>query len=70
MFVLALALSNGALGVLHGIDATPPRTVELAVLVLGSALATVTRYVALKTWVFTRRHRSHAQTPVTEGELS
>ncbi len=25
VFVLALALSNGALGVLHGIDATPPR---------------------------------------------
>jgi hypothetical protein len=41
--------------VLHGIDATPPRAVELAVLVLGSTLATVTRYVALKTWVFTRR---------------
>jgi putative flippase GtrA len=55
VFVLALALSNGALSVLHGIDASPPRAVELTVLVLGSALATVTRYVALKTWVFTRR---------------
>jgi len=55
VFVLALALSNGALGVLHGIDATPPRALELAVLVSGSALATVTRYVALKTWVFARR---------------
>ena len=70
VFVLALALSNGALEVLHGIDATPPRTVELTVLVLGSALATVTRYVALKTWVFARRHRTHAQTPVTEGAAS
>ena len=54
---------------LHGIDATPPRAVELAVLVTGSALATVTRYVALKTWVFTRRHRG-AQTVRAEGELS
>jgi putative flippase GtrA len=54
VFVLTLALSNGALGVLHGIDATPPRSVELAVLIAGSALATVTRYVALKTWVFAR----------------
>ena len=36
---------------------TPRRraAVELAVLVLGGALATVTRYVALKTWVFARR---------------
>lgn len=57
VFVLTLALSNGALGVLHGIDATPPRGVELAVLVLGGALATVTRYVALKTWVFARGRR-------------
>ena len=60
VFVLTLALSNGALGVLHGIDATPPRGVELAVLVAGSLLATVTRYVALKTWVFARRHRAAA----------
>ena len=36
VFVLALALSNGALLVLHGIDATPPRALELTVLVLGS----------------------------------
>ena len=61
VFVLTLALSNGALLVLHGIDATPPRALELAVLVAGSLLATVTRYVALKTWVFARRHRSHAR---------
>jgi len=63
VFVLTLALSNGALSVLHGIDATPPRGVELAVLVLGSALATVTRYVALKTWVFAHRRRAAAAHP-------
>ncbi len=59
VFLLTLALSSGALGVLHGIDATPPRAVELTVLVLASAGATVTRYVALKTWVFTRRRHRH-----------
>jgi putative flippase GtrA len=59
VFVLTLALSNGALSVLHGIDAAPPRWLELAVLVAGSALATATRYVAMKTWVFARRgHRA------------
>ena len=60
VFVLTLALSNGALSVLHEIDARPSRAAELAVLVAGSALATVTRYVAMKTWVFARRHRSEA----------
>jgi putative flippase GtrA len=58
VFVLTLALSNGALSVLHEINAHPARAAELAVLVAGSALATVTRYVALKTWVFARRNRS------------
>ena len=52
VFVLTLALTSGALRVLHGIDATPPRAVELAVLVVARIAATVTRYVALRTWVF------------------
>ena len=52
VFVLALVLSSGALSVLHGIDPSPPRAVELAALVAGSALATAARYVALKAWVF------------------
>ena len=47
--MLTLALTNGALAVLHGLDAAPPRAVELAVLVAASADATVTRYVALRT---------------------
>jgi putative flippase GtrA len=63
VFVVTLALSNGALGVLHGIDATPPRGLELTVLVAGSLIATVTRYVVLKTWVFARRHREAAAQP-------
>jgi glycosyltransferase involved in cell wall biosynthesis len=61
VFALTLALSNGALMVLHEIDPSPPRSLELFVLVLGSLLATVLRYVALKTWVFARRHRQAAR---------
>jgi putative flippase GtrA len=57
VFVLTLALTNGALAVLHGVDATPVRGVELGVLVAASLVATVTRYVALKTWVFARYGR-------------
>jgi putative flippase GtrA len=60
VFVLTLALTNGALAVLHGLDASPARAVELAVLVAASLVATVTRYVALKTWVFARRRRRPA----------
>jgi putative flippase GtrA len=61
VFVLTLALTSGALAVLHGLDATPPRAVELAVLVAAGITATVTRYVALRTWVFTRAHRIHLE---------
>ena len=57
MFVLTLGLTTGALGVLHGLDATPDRRLELAALVGASLSATVTRYVGLKTWVFARRRR-------------
>jgi glycosyltransferase involved in cell wall biosynthesis len=55
VFVLTLALTTGALGVLHGLDAQPPRALELAVLLAASTAATVTRFVALRTWVFAHR---------------
>jgi putative flippase GtrA len=55
VFVLALALTNGALSVLHDLDHHTPRLLETAVLVLATLAATVTRYVALSSWVFRRR---------------
>jgi putative flippase GtrA len=58
VYALTLALTSGALIVLHGIDGSPPRAVELTVLVAASAAATVTRYVALRSWVFARARRS------------
>ena len=59
VFFLTLGLTSGALGVLHGLSASPPRGVELAVLIAASTAATVTRYLALRTWVFARReHRT------------
>ncbi len=75
VFFLTLALTSGALVVLHGIDAAPPRAVELAVLVVASATATVTRYVALRSWVFARRRPAPASDapaprPLTRGETS
>jgi glycosyltransferase involved in cell wall biosynthesis len=58
VFVLTLALTNGALAVLHGLDPDPARWVQLTVLVAASLTATVTRYVAMRTWVFSRARRA------------
>jgi putative flippase GtrA len=52
VFVLTLGLTSGALTVLHGLSAHPSRGLELAVLVAASIAATVTRFVALRSWVF------------------
>jgi putative flippase GtrA len=65
VFVLTLALTNGALLVLHGISAAPPRAVELAVLVAANLTATVTRYIAMRTWVFAQRRRTASPRLVT-----
>jgi glycosyltransferase involved in cell wall biosynthesis len=54
VYLLALALTGGALGLLHALDRAPPRGLEVGVLVLATLFATVTRYVVLRTWVFAR----------------
>ena len=65
VFALTLALTNCALLVLHGLDATPPRAVQLAVLVAASLTATVTRYIAMRTWVFAHRRRTASPRLIT-----
>jgi putative flippase GtrA len=57
VFVLTVALTSGALAVLHGVDPHPERPLEVSVLVAACAAATVTRYVALRSWVFATRRR-------------
>jgi glycosyltransferase involved in cell wall biosynthesis len=67
VYLLALALTGGALGVLHTIDAHPSRAVEVVVLVAASAFATISRYIALRSWVFARRKTAtNALRPVTD----
>jgi putative flippase GtrA len=58
VFLLTLALTNCALLVLHGVAGSPPQAIELAVLVAANLTATVTRYVAMRTWVFAQRRRT------------
>jgi glycosyltransferase involved in cell wall biosynthesis len=60
VFLLTLGLTSGALLVLHGLITRPPRALELAVLIAAGTAATITRFVALRSWVFARRH---AHTP-------
>jgi glycosyltransferase involved in cell wall biosynthesis len=55
VYVLTLGLTSGALAVLHGLDPGPDRVLELAVLVAAGICATVTRYMALRSWVFAPR---------------
>ena len=54
VYLLALGLTDGALAVLHGVDAHPSRVLEVGVLIAASIVATGCRYVALRTWVFAR----------------
>jgi glycosyltransferase involved in cell wall biosynthesis len=54
VYGLTLGLTSLALASLQRIDPAPAPAVELAVLVLAGAAATITRYVALRTWVFAR----------------
>jgi len=55
VYLLTLGLTMGALGLLHAIDPRPAALVEVVVLVGASICATVTRYLALRSWVFAPR---------------
>jgi glycosyltransferase involved in cell wall biosynthesis len=57
VYLIALGLTAGALDVLRGVDPDPGRLPEVAVLVAATTVATVTRFVALRSWVFARRER-------------
>jgi putative flippase GtrA len=68
VFAITLGLTAGALDVLHGVAPGASRHVELAVLVVAGFAATITRYVALKTWVFATARR-HPALPAELPEL-
>jgi glycosyltransferase involved in cell wall biosynthesis len=64
VYALALGMTVGALGLLNALNSHPPRALEVTVLVIASLLATVTRYIALRTWVFTHRGAHAITAPV------
>ncbi len=55
VFALALALTSSSLAVLHAVEAHPSRELELAVLILANLVATILRFVLLRSWVFRAR---------------
>ncbi len=52
VFGIGLGLTSGALAIVHALSAHPRRAVEVSVLVLANLLATVVRFVLLRSWVF------------------
>jgi len=57
-FGIGLALTSGALAVLHAASARPSRAAEVAVLVLANLVATVVRFGLYRSWVFRSTHSS------------
>ena len=55
VFLLTLAVTSGALFLLHRLDPGASRLMELGVLVAAGVTATVTRYLGLRFWVFSQR---------------
>jgi putative flippase GtrA len=55
VFVVALCMTTGALGLLSALDPRPSRLSEAAVLVVANLAATVMRFVMLRGWVFRPR---------------
>jgi len=51
-FGIGLALTSGALAVLHHTDARPARFTEISVLVAANLLATIVRFGLYRSWVF------------------
>jgi putative flippase GtrA len=51
-FGAGLALTSGALAMLHWMAARPSRTAELAVLLVASLIATLARFTLYRSWVF------------------
>ncbi len=64
IYLLALALTAGALELLRKLDPHPVHLLEVVVLVAASAVATISRYVALRTWVFARARNTTKPLPV------
>jgi putative flippase GtrA len=64
VFTVGLALTSGALALLHRTTPTPARSTEVGVLVTANLAATLVRFLLFRAWVFRtgRRHATEATT--------
>jgi putative flippase GtrA len=69
-FGFALAITSGALGLLHLLAPSASRAVEVVVLVVANLVATVLRFLLLRHWVFRRRPVLVPLTATTSGSTS
>ena len=65
-FGVGLALTSGALAVLHSGSPRPSRGLEVSVLIAANLVATVVRFVLYRTWVFGRSRHTYDH-PVPQG---
>jgi putative flippase GtrA len=63
VFGVALAVTSFALFGLHALASAPSRALELAVLVAANLVATVLRFVLLRSWVFRTRRAAPDNAP-------
>jgi putative flippase GtrA len=61
VFGIGLGLTSGALAIVHALSAHPHRAIEVGVLVLANLIATVVRFVLLRSWVFHPRRTAASQ---------
>jgi len=69
VFALGLALTSGALAALHTWVPAATQAVELLVLIVANALATLLRFVAYRSWIF-RTHTARPAEPARQETLA
>jgi putative flippase GtrA len=69
-FGIALAITTGAVGLLERVASNPGRALEIIVLVAANALATVTRFVFLRSWISAERPSHPTTYDQLEGSAS
>jgi putative flippase GtrA len=69
-FGIALAITTGAVDLLERVALNPGRALEIIVLVAANALASVTRFVFLRTWISAERRPRPTTYDQLEGSPS
>jgi len=61
VFAIGLGLTSGSLALLGALSSTPPKAVELAVLIIANLVATGVRFLMMRVWVFRAARAARAE---------